>query len=376
MTTFEPMYLAITLPKGYAKEYKDRNLFDSIYFSKLSMYHEQEGYIPILYDFQLQHNGVPDEPVPDKMLMTFYYPETKRMSNLNGIVVMGGQPDIYEAYQLTKQITPYLESLTLDKHGISHTQTISTIDESLHQLANPTTIRSARSVLKRSLSKKGEDLETFFPFLADTQYDQSNLSLPDDFAIDAVFMFGITEEFFSSTSIGTGISSLKLYHRQGSTLSPSLAFPLIFKWQPVYNDILKQLKQSRSALSPDYRGRLVPQTVIFKHHDDDQITALISAIEYDQGKFTYHVAVANSNHDDGQPLSLLQAALSREKFGRSAWVDRLDNRNIIPKDSIKDQDYAEDLISEKLKMVVPETDLTSDGVFDLGKLRAIEVEDS
>jgi hypothetical protein len=65
--------------------------------------------------------------------------------------------------------------------------------------------------------------------------------------------------------------------------------------------------------------------------------------------------------------------LSREKFGQEDWVTKLENLKSIPEDSNQDQAYGEDLISTQLSLIVPETDLTTDGRFDLGKLRSIEV---
>jgi len=301
--------------------------------------------------------------------MTFFYPESKRMSNLNGIVIIGGRPDIYEAYHTTRMITPYLESLLLDKHQISHQETIATIDETLHQVANPIKIRGVEEILERTQAKSGKELRTFFPYLS-AGTDDASLVLPHNFRVDGVFMMGIAGSFFSSTAIGTGIETIRVYRRSGSELSPSLAFPLIFKWQPVYNDILKQLKSDQSMLPPGYEGYLIPSVVIFQRHESREMTALITSIEEYQGQLYYHVAVANSGAADGQPLSLLQAALSREKFGQPAWVDRLDQQ-YIPDESQQDQIYAEDLISTELNLVVPETELQTEGEFDLGKLRAL-----
>ena len=186
-------------------------------------------------------------------------------------------------------------------------------------------------------------------------------------------MIGINEEFFESTEIGKGIETFRLYRQDNSSITPVLAFSLVFKWQPIYNDILNQLKKDPSMLSNQYKGQLIPSVVIFKRQEDDGMTALISAIMPYNGRLYYHVIVANSGSTDGQPLSLLQAALGREKFGKESWVKRLDNLNFIPEDSIKDQEYADDLISSQLKLVVPETELTSDGQFDLGKLRSLQV---
>lgn len=372
--SFRPIHFALTLPKGFAKEYKDRDWFNSIYFSKLSMSQEQEGYTPILYNFTLKSEASYDLPVPERLLMTFYYPE-KRMSNLNGLIMIGGQPDIYQSYQITKTITPYLESLTLDEHGIGHDATISVIEETLNQLANPTSLRSTHEIIERSQGKTGDDLSTFYPILTDPEYEQDKLSLPMDFAIDAVFMFKIDPSFFSSTEIGAGLLSLRLYGMPEMNTKPYLAFPLIFKWQPIYNDILNTIKQARGVLPDGYEGRLVPSTIVFDREGNQQKTALISAIGEFEGQLYYHVAVANSGADDGQPLSLLQSQLSREKFGQPDWVTKLDKLKSIPEDSIR-QEMDEAQIAAQLLLKVPETEVTVDGRFDLGKLRSIELLDA
>ncbi|MHA2502731.1 MAG: hypothetical protein ACXAE3_07675 [Candidatus Kariarchaeaceae archaeon] len=369
--SFAPVTLALTLPKGYAKEYMDREWFNTIYFQKLSMYHEQEGYIPILYNFIIDSFTQSEEPTPEQVLMTFYYPE-KRMSNLNGLVIIGGRPDIYTSFQMTKTLTPYLESLTLDEHGIGHLTTISVIDETLRQLATPTSVRPTQEVIERSQGKTGEQLSTFFPVLADEDYKRERLSLPTDFAIDAVFMFQIDDSFFSTTEIGMGINTMRMYAKPGSETEPSLAFPLVFKWQPVYNDILTSLKNAKRMMPSNFDGRLVPSVIIFERHGSDQNTALISAIGTYEDKLYYHVALANSGAANGQPLSLLQSALSREKFGREEWSARLVNPKSVPEDSIRDEPFGEDFIYSQLNLIVPETDLTADGRFDLGKLRAIK----
>lgn len=367
-------HFALTLPKGYAKEYKDRNYFNSIYFSKLSMYHEQEGYIPILYQFDIEQDSSTDYQLPNSLLMTFYYPESRRMSNLNGLVIVGGQPSIYQAYQMTRSLTPYLESLTLEEHGIGHDATRAVIEETLNQLANPISVRSTQEVIERSQGKSGEDLSTFFPILGDDNYQREQLALPMDFAIDAIFIFKITDEFFQTTQIGSGIESMQLFGSEQMMTKPSLAFPLIFKWQPIYNDILNSLKKAQGAIPHDYSGKLIPSIIIFDRQGSDQKTALISAVQRNENDLYLHIAVANSGAEDGQPLSLLQKALAREKFGQQRWMEKLENNKIIPEDSIRDQEYGEDLIASQLTLKLPETQLTTDGVFDLGKLRSLQVE--
>lgn len=375
---FQPIKLAISLQKGYAKEYRDRNWFNQVYFNKLSMYHALEGYIPILYRFEFRDTERRDYPVPENLLMTYYYPQKRKMSNLNGIIVIGGHPDISNAYSVTKVITPQLESLSLTKHAISHEFTQQMIDESLNMLAKPPQTKEIVEILKKSMNKNDEQLSTFYPILADPAYETQKLGIPNDFHIDGVFVFKVTEDFFSGTDIGKGILSLSLYHSKSATniIKPDLAFPLIFKWQPVYNDILIELiKEDSKILPPSFSGQLIPSIILFNHRDTKDYTALIATVNVIEDQLYYCVAIAKTGHTDGRPLSLLSSALRREKFGQEKWLKIIENRHVIAEDSVRNQEYELDLISTDLIQVVAEINLTADGVFDLGILESIELEE-
>jgi hypothetical protein len=115
--------------------------------------------------------------------------------------------------------------------------------------------------------------------------------------------------------------------------------------------------------------------VIFRNQKTDEYTALISSIGEYAGTLYYHIALATSGRQGGQPLSLLEKQLGREKFGQDSWVNRVVEQNTGFKDGYRDSMFAEDLISTDLVEVVARTSLSSEGSFDLGRLQAINLEE-
>ncbi len=362
--SFEAIGLALTLPKGFAIEYKQRNWFDQVYFGMISMSQEQRGYRPILYQFELDHDKKYGVPLPSRILLTFYQPEKKRISQLVGIVIIGGQPDIYAADTATKILTPHLESLLIDKHSVETKLHENIIEETLIRVSSPIKVKSIVQILETSERKEGEKLATFFPILADEDFQQKKLSLPHDFQVDGAFVFGLNDDFFTTDEIGGGLETLSLYAKEqgDKTINGGLSFPLIIKWQPVYNDILTQLKKTQNkALPQEYGGKIKPAVVIFHQERDNSYTALISTVTTVQDQQFYNVAVARSGYHEGKPLSFLLSALSREKFGEDVWVRRM-----------REHDFSEDALFIDWKNLLDKIALRSEGKFDIGIIRALK----
>ena len=363
--TFKPIELAIALPKGYAVEFKHRDFFNQIYFGMLSMDHDLEGFRPIVFQFEIHHNKKYDTPLPDKLLLTFYHPEKIGLSQLIGLVILGGQPDIYNAYQNTKSLTPFLESILIDKHPFANELQKEIIQETLSKISQPIMVKPLIQILETSERKKGEKLASFFPILDDPKYHKEKVLLPTNFRVDAAFIFKINPEFFSTHSIGGGLKNMSLYVRDQDKdeIEGRMAFPLIVKWQPVYNDILAQLKLGKDIGIPeDYEGKIVPSVTIFNQKSNNSYIALISNItEIGEDQF-YNVAIARSGDTEGgKPLSFLQSALSRGKFGENVWKKRM-----------KEQDFSEDALFINWKKEIDEINLDKEGRFDIGLLRSLK----
>ncbi len=370
---FPPIELALILPKGFIHEYKDRKWFDQIYFGKLAMSNDQSGYKPILYQFSLEYSNKYDQPLPENILMTFYYPETKSITNLSGLVIIGGQANIYESYRITKLLTPQLEALLLEKYPISNDKQISMIEETLSLVSTPVNIKSPYDIMEQTVRSKGSDLTTFYPII--DQEEMTELSLPNDFRVDAVFVISIEDNFFSTEKIGDGLQDLTLFVNDGKQIykqiTADLVYPLILKWQPVYNDILSKLKKRENKILPnDFKGHLKPNIVAFEQSDGSN-TVLISKVTTIKDKNYYNVALARSGYgNDGKPISLIQSALSREKFGSETWRKQIDTYNLELK-NVKTS--SSDHISLNLKNVIDKLSLlTKEREFDLGLVLSLK----
>jgi hypothetical protein len=331
----------------------------------LSMSQDQEGYRPILYKFDVLTESNYEIPTPTQMLLTFYQPEKERLSQLVGIVIIGGEPDIYDAYRATKMLTPYLESLLIEKHPFTAKIQKSIVKETLSKVSSPVKVKSIISVLETSERKEGDKLNTFFPILGDKTYHQEQLALPQDFRVHAAFIFEINDEFFTTSDIGGGIETLTLFSSRSLEygMEGRLAFPLVVKWQPVYNDILVQLRKVHDQkIPPDFEGKVIPTVIIFKQDKDNSYTALISNISKIGEKTYFNAAVTKSGfEEDGKPLSFLISALRREKFGSEVWSRRMEN-----------QDFSEDAIFLNWDKIIDNLQLNSDGKFDIGLIRSLK----
>jgi len=368
VTGFSPIELAITLPKGFAREYQGRDWFNQIYFGMLSQSQESEGYKPILYKFIFDHQTSDSASLPKNILLTFYYPDNKLQTSVSGISIIGGQPEINDAYETTKQLVPYLESLYLDKHKNADSLIKEIISEKLSFVSNPISIKPIEQILEGTVNKKGDQLKTFYPILAQSDLAIDSLSIPETFRIDAVFRFGISEVFFNSNSIGGGLKQMSLYTRtNGKPIDSSLALPLIIRWQPVYNDILSALKSRKQIFPQGYDGRILPSIIVFERPEDKSFTVLISNITGNSERgYYYNVALAQSGDSrNGKPLSHLQSALNREKFGEQSWIDRLVRHFEEMKDG-NAQDTSTDSILATLESILDNVELTTNGVFDFG----------
>ncbi|MCY3412224.1 MAG: hypothetical protein INQ03_11375 [Candidatus Heimdallarchaeota archaeon] len=361
---YSPINLAITLPKGFIHEYRERHWFDQIYFGKLSMSSEQQGYKPILYKFNLQSEGTYDEPLPDNILLTFFYPE-KRNTQLAGIVIIGGNPDIYYAYQTSELLTPYLEAILVEKHPYSLDTHKQVISETLNLVASPTNYRSSAEIYAQTVRKTGDAVSSFYPILL--QEEQQSLTLPNSFKVDALYSLEVEKEFFNTEKIGAGAKSLSLFvNRQGETLyneiEGHLVFPLILKWMPIYADILTQMNKAHSVLPYKYEGYIKPEVIIFEQLNEQSYTALITSITEDEGKLFYNVAIARSGYSEGQPLSLLQSALLREKFGLVSWRKTMEEKQL----NEEPKEYTDRITMNLIKVLDTVNLRTDEGVFDLG----------
>lgn len=154
-----------------------------------------------------------------------------------------------------------------------------------------------------------------------------------------------------------------------------MILPLILKWQPVFNDILSQLKSNKVGILPnEYSGLLKPEIIVFEQVVEGSHVAVITNISTIGENMFFNIAIARSGYKAGMPLSLLHSALKREKFGGKSWRDQLDRNNELRQKAEKiDETSIVDQITLKLEKVIDGISLLNeDQKFDLGKVLSLK----
>ena len=125
------------------------------------------------------------------------------------------------------------------------------------------------------------------------------------------------------------------------------------------------MARGSNILPNDWQGILKPNVVIFEDVVEKIHVALITAVHQNGDDFVYSVAVTRSGYGkEGQPLSLLQSALGREKFGQESWRKLLDSNQ--GKEKVGEQ------LSVNLKRVIERLSVKRDGKFDLGLIMSLK----
>jgi hypothetical protein len=357
--------LALNLSKGFGRELYDRNWLNQVYFSKLSMMQEEGGFQPILYNFSLSDEK--EVKIPPNLIMSFYSPKIKRVTQMVGIVVLGGNPEISDVYAKSDVLMPFLEGLLLDPHNLEHDNMKLFASEILALVANKPNLRKINDIYEQNEQTVTEKIPSFYPILKYETAD-NQLSLPNTFMLDAVFIFEINESFFFTDKIGGGLNSMSLYineneEKKYDEIAGNLAFSLVLKYQPMFNDILTQLRsQSFEFLPANYQGHLIPKTIILKDQSSSTFISLIGSMSQIGDKLFYNVAIARSDYQNGEPISFLEKALAREKFGSQNWREKLGDRKL----SIDSITF--NLRSKYVDLQV----VDNNGNFDLGRITSLK----
>lgn len=220
-----------------------------------------------------------------------------------------------------------------------------------------------KEILEVLEEKSAEQITSFYPIFGDADYKKQLLSLPNNFQLHAIFILEISEKFFHTEHMGEGIKTLSFYRDEsiGKVITGSDAFPLIIKWQPLYNDIQTELQKYGTGILPKtFTGYVKPKIIIFKTQDN--ITGLITKVTEIDGKQYINIGIAKSGSKNGQPLSLLDIQLNREKFGSKQWKER-----------ITEHYDSSDAISYNLSKVIDEEYIQDEnGMLDLGKIKSFQ----